>query len=1079
MPRDILFPTHLDALVVAPGTTSPVADLERKQPVPPGSNAPAADALFVDGPPLEPGIHLHWSLPDPLTQGSAPSATSQELELPAVPDRWLLIRIAPARGPEARATRAWVVDAATRRTTPLDGWHPAPPTRPTSAAGIGLGALVAAAAATRLTTLGPLPRARIGVDDLRGEARAHATVYYPMARDRFGFHDTRAALEADGIGAGPVSYLVIGWYADASHDPMNVTAAAQASWLAARRVSIDDAGEAVATVTPTVVSGASVGAGIGGAGGDATVGGRGVGGVLGALAAAFERAGVGALVRPVPTGVVKPTGDRLICHGAITGVTWNQPPPARAPAPFAQARLYGSLHEAAERYLADVSEEAWMQGALSVLLGRSTGHSASYLDAAWKGHQAGFVSRLGESADAARFHAPDAPALIVDGVPRSLRHGEDADLDPERKDGRPGRVRARTADHVVTALRATVAAPTQSGGTVTLEVTVDGAGLAQPVATVPAVPAVTAALLAETMLLDRGNLELFRTRVVAPVMLDDAWRRTAAVELVDAWDRMRKPTTAADRQRFVGLPPTWYAVRHWAPAPLPLYVEVEGAIAPAPASATGLPAGWTLGAIDLEPTPTTATPTAAATATVPPASVPFGLRRLLTPMVARMLATATGSEEARALNLLACALPEVERALADRAARAGRVTIARLRVIDTFGGSRVIDPPAALDLTPRLAGWARISARLLWRASAQTEADDQRPPVCGFVLVDRVDHALEVFDAHGARVGQLRDRRDGATAAVVWESDPFRAPIPRTGLSHRLTPADPAWVLGDADPDAVLLALVRGLMTSQRTDGVVGGDTSVSALVRALDALQPTAARTGDGDDVGPLLGRPLAVVRLAARLQRAALPTPSATDAPAPEPGFVGGVDAAVTVPLALGAVTRTDDGVFGTFVGGDYTRFHPVDAAAIAPSGAGAPPPITHPYAAAAPPVIPLAAGATALLTLLVDPRLAIHVRTGVLPAKRIGLPTAMYQPALRDLAPSVRVGPVLMPPATPWLPAPYIAGGDWRWLQVKPPAPGQAAGPPVDQPLTTPGAGAGLAEEAPVVREGWLRLVPRRPA
>ena len=30
MPRDILFPTHLDALVVAPGTTSPVADLERK-----------------------------------------------------------------------------------------------------------------------------------------------------------------------------------------------------------------------------------------------------------------------------------------------------------------------------------------------------------------------------------------------------------------------------------------------------------------------------------------------------------------------------------------------------------------------------------------------------------------------------------------------------------------------------------------------------------------------------------------------------------------------------------------------------------------------------------------------------------------------------------------------------------------------------------------------------------------------------------------------------------------------------------------------------------------------------------------
>lgn len=1025
MAREILFPTHLDALIVAPGTVGPrPANVD-------------ADVFAPDLPPLTPGIHLHWALPDALTTGKAVPGGAA-VDLPAVPDRWLVVRFGPpTSGTTPRSTRAWIVGAADAP-VPLSAWTPVAPT----------------ATNLRTTVLGELPRGRAPVGDGTREPTAADCAYYPRAR-RFRFHD-----ELGGVDKGHVSYAVVGWYADREHDPLDVSAAVQEAWLRERRCVLEEgaAPELKIVLVSPVPAGAA----------PATSAGFGQPRSLGSLAAGFTRLGTStrigtaaaaSVLQPIrdalaAAGVTigpKRTGDRLVCHGALTDLPWNLPPPSLTPEPTPGVRLYPSLREAAERYFADRAEDAFAhdasRAAIAALFGGTPAHSASFLEAAWNAHAAGFVAHLGEDASAPRYHAADAPVVLAEGLPRSPRHGEDADLDPERGPDRPGQVRLRTT--TVTGLRVVVAG---------VEHRVVASGLAEPVAAA-GLPAMTDELLDEVMLLDRVNQGAIAAKLRAQGVVDgDA--RSAAAAVAAAWWQAADPAhAAAARAYLLGRPPMPFSVKsHW-PTALPLYLEVEGTVRVDGEGVSRLPDDWRLGQIDLERQPQS-TPTLG-----PPR--PFKVRRVLTPVVARMLASVTGDDALRAARLLAATLPEVDLALGGTAIRGGTMEITRARAIDTFGpsypllGPGAVQSSASLELTPRLGGWARLHARLLAASSSALDAGDDRPAVCGFVLPDRVDHALEIFDQRGGRVGQLRHRGQGGAASMVWEPDPARAVVHPERGAH-----EPERVLDDGEPDRVLLAIVRGLLAAQARDGVVGGDTALSALIGALDALQATAARTTHGDDVGPLLGRPLAVVRMATWLDRVA-PT-------AGNPVAGARADTSLVVPLAFGAVTRSDDGTFGAFTDGDYSHFRPVDGDAIAPQTTELATAATlHPYLLRSPVVTQ--DGQRRVSTLLVDPRLAIHVRTGVLPAKRIALTTPMYQPALSSLAPTVRVGPVLLPPSRPWLPTPYLPGSTWRWLHVAPTTPGQAVGAPVAVELVPPGAGAALTEDVVVAQDGWLRRVP----
>ena len=208
----VLVPVQVDALVLRPGTQEVWADC-RMSPPPDGTTSGSpADARGLLPPPFKeldpglrpPGVYLHWALPDALTAGSQSYDPSQPdaartTQFPAIPDRWLVVRIGPDAASGRRSVTGWVIQAEsdTPVVTLLDQYQGAP--RDSSTHG-------------RLTALG------------HGDPAWAA--YYDNVVNRLAFYDPLAA----DTPAGAVAYLVCGWYSDPADDPL---AASQTPTLAA------------------------------------------------------------------------------------------------------------------------------------------------------------------------------------------------------------------------------------------------------------------------------------------------------------------------------------------------------------------------------------------------------------------------------------------------------------------------------------------------------------------------------------------------------------------------------------------------------------------------------------------------------------------------------------------------------------------------------------------------------------------------------------------------------------------------------------------------------------------------------
>ena len=83
------------------------------------------------------GVHLHWALPDRLLAGVA-DQTAKKLVMPALPDRWVVVRTLLPEGTSTAYATGWVIDAAQRcrRATRLVRRHDRPHRRhPARAAG--------------------------------------------------------------------------------------------------------------------------------------------------------------------------------------------------------------------------------------------------------------------------------------------------------------------------------------------------------------------------------------------------------------------------------------------------------------------------------------------------------------------------------------------------------------------------------------------------------------------------------------------------------------------------------------------------------------------------------------------------------------------------------------------------------------------------------------------------------------------------------------------------------------------------------------------------------------------------------
>jgi hypothetical protein len=375
--------------------------------------------------------------------------------------------------------------------------------------------------------------------------------------------------------------------------------------------------------------------------------------------------------------------------------------------------------------------------------------------------------------------------------------------------------------------------------------------------------------------------------------------------------------------------------------------------------------------------------------------------------------------------------------------RAGQMRLVSLDLIDAFGQVREIelssertviaeslvsaDPQIraerGIQLQPRIVQPARLAFRWLSGLDDGVEsgAHPDTSPVCGWLLPNRVDDALAVYDADGAELGTLAITRGEAR----WH------PSPRAG--------------GALEPDGDAVAAVqRDIANPHLRDvalGVLGHrtpDAYLDELIRTVDAalgtIVPAAPRTDAA--LGVLIGRPVAVVRASVRLE---LDGP-----PAPHLGWASlrrEVDAGPGSPrdtrqhekvrfeVRIGDLRSVDDGVVGYYMetgsSADYERFY---SHAPLGDGVGVADAASRPISTSTDPAAP-----DQRLTLLVDPHAAVHAATGILPVKELTIEPHHYQPALEAMAVSFAVQPTLRPATGLSVPLPGVHGVDWSWLQV----------------------------------------------
>lgn len=385
--------------------------------------------------------------------------------------------------------------------------------------------------------------------------------------------------------------------------------------------------------------------------------------------------------------------------------------------------------------------------------------------------------------------------------------------------------------------------------------------------------------------------------------------------------------------------------------------------------------------------------------------------------------------------------------------RAGCLRLTRLRVVDAYGQTRdllgssarsaadvtrlVISPQAqgteagTLLLRPRHTDTAQVQLRYVAGddrrgvLNARVDADDTISPICGYLLPDFVDASVEAFDQSGANVGVL-------------------CPDPLSGTVYTPPPGS-AQLLGRTTaqaPNGFLRALLDGVVAASQLPASTGDgpdQTALVALLATIDTVWYTIDFTQDAGDehLALLVGHPIAVLR-------AELTLDAALDA------------TGQTYEVRLGDIDRLQDGLVGYFVNDDYTTLHLPDAAVIDVIGA-------HPYLDATP--LRIAGGVPVVLTLLVQPNCSVHVTTGLLPQKKIGMRRGWCKDALAAMTPSLRYGPVLINDRQVALPEPTDLHGTFSWIQRSTP------GEWTEASVTAAAPTADLLR--PSVAEGWLRL------
>ena len=1079
----LLVPIDVQALFVPPGGDEAMVRLPSALNAADGQG-PGFPAPFTAGTPRPAGVHLHWAPPDALMRGRLDVTPDRNrLALPALPDRWVVLRLLTPAGSTTVAVRGWVLEADRAVRVELTDWPAA------RAAATPAGAPVAP-----------------GV--LNGSSGGAATwaVTYDSVADRFALYDPLddlAQVAPNGVVGDAATYVVAGWWSDASLDPLDAARDANSldallhslGWsavtpwvdtpayqrvgddVAQRRTAVNltsanrfvsdpgdqpppappiadqpvteltglvrttlaDKAAATFVATPwwphaTLLHGSVYGVPIGAVDPSQIVDNRPAPDAVRVALGAHDDDVIGALASSglaTPTDEVRRDTERLL--GAFTGQLLRElgtPDGAVAVEEHEHDIAFGAVPGGTrgdDRFLSGQSSAPLKIGrggrtaaarnrvdAGGLLQAQTDVHfstlflqrrallSAAQVDAV--------VSAASGAADppidteprlvprpAPRYHFPLDPMLGLQGVGRSLRHGNDGRGSPD------GLLWCRWAHQTVRELKGLLPGaavlPTLGNGAVPAEVLL----VAQEAAVhspynrgwLTAVAAGHSGLDLDTIgrRLDAEAAIRFGADAIYDGTTEALTSRTVGrIERSDIADQLLRHSL------FVGAEPSPIGVTAWSQPWVPLWLEWEAEL-----DLTATLAGWRLDAVDLEPDPATN-----------PAPTPRVLtgRSLLTAGAARTMASAvrdflaaedalekatggagevpddveaslaTLADAVQRLDLVTATLDGLrhqllgveatadgfQRTRADdgtlvppaptgppQLVAAGTVRVTKGRLLDAFGRTldlpgvataavpvrnALADAPATLRLRPRLPRPARWMFRLV-DAGGGVEPAEAR--------VDQVDPAGTVTPVAGFLLPdhldeslEVFDNAGGAVGElshepiggrVVWEMAPGRAGPPDAGPQFGLT--------GGQVPLGWFATGLVAADVKDRNGPTPSAESALSAALRAIDTtLWTVDTFAGMGSEhIAGLVGRPIAVVRaqLWLELQPEELLDLSdpqrAAERQAAETAL-----AAEAFPVRIGELTRTDDGVLGFFVDDDFEHLRIVDkvvAALAKPAG------------------------------------------------------------------------------------------------------------------------------------------------
>lgn len=426
--------------------------------------------------------------------------------------------------------------------------------------------------------------------------------------------------------------------------------------------------------------------------------------------------------------------------------------------------------------------------------------------------------------------------------------------------------------------------------------------------------------------------------------------------------------------------------------------------------------------------------------------------------------------------------------------RTGALVLNKLRLIDNFGQTTevpcregVIVPspyrlprrPGVAVLPPRLVQPAQVKFRWLdadtTHPKEMVEAEAQSP-ICGWLLRDRLNNSLLIFDGKGNALGSLIADRSGSTTdsnPLKWVQAPGRPSLNdadcEAGRQH-LQRVSPTYFASASDSNHSAnqrdLGELGASIANERLARVVlylwatKSPDFLNAFLNTLDDAMANIDPEGvtSMGSLALLTGRPVAVVGAELDLGLQQEPTVRQDWEAFRLDLFRHQRDSyeydQVQFRLRLGQYQSRNDGILGYWLnqeGGEQTGTFAANTFVAQAASDDDPDPslrleldetlpglnarinahddqdavddLNFTQSLADPPL---------RTTLLFDPRGKAHLSTGILPVKAIDIPRALWEPALEAIQLWLPIAPIVTSPYSRQVPHPTLVDHQWTWLE-----------------------------------------------